>query len=150
MGNTYYSLSVHCVFSTKNREPWIDDELQPRLWAYMGGTLRRNNMVPLTIGGTADHVHLLFSMRCTLSVSKAVQLVKSGSSKWIHDSFPGLKSFAWQIGYGAFSVSRSHIDRTIDYIRHQKAHHGVRSFKQEYVAILETHGVEYDERLLWG
>src|SRR4030066_1287802 len=99
MTNSYISLYVHIVFSTKERQDMITPDLQNRLWAYMGGIARENNMKALSIGGMQDHVHVLLSLPATLPVSKAVQLIKGGSSKWIHDTFAGLRKFAWQEGY---------------------------------------------------
>src|SRR6185437_617496 len=100
--HTFASILVHYVFSTKNREPLITEEMQPRLWAYMGGIARKNNMKSLAIGGMPDHVHLLLSLHPSVAVDKAVQLIKSGSSGWMHDQ--GQHRFAWQTGYGAFTI----------------------------------------------
>ncbi|MDQ3472662.1 MAG: transposase [Acidobacteriota bacterium] len=97
---------MHCTFSTKGRNPWIDAELQQRLWPYSGGIARENRMKAPAIGGVYDHLHSLLSLPGSRSFAKAVQLIKGGSSKWIHDEI-GLKRFEWQEGYGAFSVSQS-------------------------------------------
>ena len=88
MANTYYSLNIHCIFSTKNRMPLIAADLEERLWAFIGGIARQNNMKALCVGGTADHIHALLSLPTTITVAKAAQLVKGGSSKWVHDTFP--------------------------------------------------------------
>ena len=149
MANTYASIAIHCVFSTKNREPIISSDMQERLWAFMGGIARENGMKAMAIGGTSDHVHLLLSLPPTLAVSKAVQAIKGGSSAWIHHTFLGKSGFAWQEGYGAFSVSKSHIEETIAYIKNQAEHHRVKSFQEEYLAFLKKHEVPYDERYLW-
>jgi len=149
MANTYTSINIHCVFSTKNREPLIVGELKERLWAFMGGIARENGMTARAIGGVADHVHLLISMPTTLPIAKAVQLIKGGSSTWVHQNFPQARNFAWQEGYGAFSVSISHLPETIAYIANQKEHHRTKSFQEEYLAFLTKHGIEYDERYLW-
>src|SRR5262249_30609383 len=124
-------------------------ELQERLWPYLGGIARENRMKALAIGGVADHVHLLISLPSTLSISKAMQLVKGGSSKWIHDTFPEHHLFLWQEGYGAFSVGISDVDRTINYIETQAEHHSKYDFKAEFVSFLKKHGIEYDERYIW-
>src|SRR5271170_6906683 len=108
MANTYTSITIHYVFSTKNRVPVLGENVQPRLWAYMGGIARENGMTARCIGGVADHVHLLVSFPATLSVAKGVQLIKSASSRWMHETFPEISDFSWQEGYGAFSVSKSH------------------------------------------
>jgi REP element-mobilizing transposase RayT len=112
---------MHCTFSTKDRYPFIDSDLDSRLWPYLGGIARENRMKALAIGGIADHAHALLSLPGTMSFAKAVQLIKGGSSKWVHDTFPQLNKFAWQEGYGAFSVSASQVPNTIAYINNQKA-----------------------------
>jgi putative transposase len=129
MPNTFFSLNVHCVFSTKNRAPSLVGESQDRLWAFMGEIANHNQMRPLCIGGIADHVHLLLSSPTTLSVAKAVQLIKGGSSAWVHETFRSLRHFAWQSGYGAFTVSVSQIAETIRYIQNQEEHHRTKTFQ---------------------
>jgi len=149
MANTYTAINIHCVFSTKNREPLLIGDLKERLWAFMGGIARENGMTASAIGGVADHVHLLISMPTTLPVAKAVQLIKGGSSTWVHQTFPNVRKFAWQEGYGAFSVSISHLPETIAYIASQEEHHRKKSFQEEYLAFLQKHGIEYNEKYLW-
>lgn len=149
MTSTYHSLNVHCVFTTRDREPWITSELEGRLWSFMAGILRKNGVTALCIGGVADHVHALISMPTTISVAKAVQLMKGGSSKWIHDTFRENQSFAWQEGYGAFSVSVSHIASTIAYIHAQREHHRNKTFQEEYLAFLKKHKIVGDVTHLW-
>jgi len=105
-------------------------------------------MKALAIGGVADHVHMLISLPGTLSVSKALQLLKGNSSKWIHDTFPKLHSFKWQEGYGAFSIGISAVQATVRYICDQAEHHRKRSFRDEFVAMLRRHGLDYDELML--
>jgi putative transposase len=95
MANTYYSLNIHCIFSTKDRQPWITGELEEPLPSYMAGILRKHDVKPLCVGGTSDHVHVLMSLPTTISIAKAVQLLKGSSSKWIHESFPNQKAFGW-------------------------------------------------------
>jgi putative transposase len=140
---------MHCAFSTKERFPFIDSELESRLWPYIGGIARENRMKALAIGGTTDHIHVLLSLPATMSFAKAVQLIKGGSSKWIHDTFAKCKKFEWQEGYGAFSVSASQVERTIAYIRNQKEHHRKRTFQEEFLELLDKHGVEYDARYVF-
>lgn len=149
MSHAYISNLVHCVFSTKERLPLIDSELESRLWPYVGGIARENRMKALAIGGTDDHVHTLLSLPSTISVAKAVQLIKGGSSKWVHDAFPGYQQFAWQEGYGAFSVSSSQMKKTVAYIEGQKEHHRKRSFQEEFLTFLNKHGIEYDPRYVF-
>ena len=150
MANTYSSLNYHLIFSTKNRESSLIESVCARLWPYLGGIARENGMKALEIGGVADHVHILVSVPATMALSKAVQLIKGGSSHWIKESFPNLAGFAWQDGYGAFTVSESQLDTVRDYIRRQPEHHRTKTFAEEYRAFLEKHDIEFDERYLFG
>jgi len=137
------------VFSTKDRRPFITPELRGRLWPFLGGIARENGMKALSIGGVEDHVHILLSMPATMPVAKAMQLIKGGSSKWVHETFPNQRLFAWQTKYGAFSVSVSQLDKIVKYIQNQPEHHQNLSFQEEFVALLKKHNVQYDERYLW-
>jgi REP element-mobilizing transposase RayT len=150
MADTYYSINIHYVFSTKGRVPFITGELMDRLPQFIGGILRQHGAMALSVGGTADHLHILASLPASLSVSKAAQLAKGGSSKWVHEAFPDKREFSWQEGYAAFSVSVSQIPATVAYIENQAKHHLKKSFMEEYISFLKRHGVEYDERYLWG
>jgi putative transposase len=150
MANTYASINIHYVFSTKNRAPIIVENVRERLWAFMGGIARENQMKARCIGGIMDHVHLLVSMPTTLSIAKGIQLIKGGSSVWVHETFPEAQNFAWQEGYGAFSVNVSHLDETISYIKNQEEHHRHKSFQEEYLAFLQKHEIAYDEKYLWA
>ena len=149
MANTYTSLHYHIVFSTKNRESWISQSIEERVWEYFGGIARHNDIVPVKIGGIDDHVHLVVSIPPTLSISKAGQLLKGGSSLWFHETFRR-SAFAWQDGYGAFSVSKSQLPDVIRYVEGQREHHRRQTFQEEYRALLDKHGIQYDERYLWG
>ena len=146
---SYVSSYFHCVFATKERRPTISVSLRDRLWPFLGGIARQNGMKALQIGGMPDHVHILLSLPSTLSIAKALQLIKGGSSKWVHDSFPEQWAFRWQIKYGAFGVSVSLLDKTIDYIKNQEQHHRKVSFQEEFLLLLKKHNVAYDERYLW-
>jgi REP element-mobilizing transposase RayT len=106
-------------------------------------------MKAVAVGGTDDHVHILLSLPATITLAKAAQLIKGGSSLWIHESFPNQRNFAWQEGCGAFTVSVSQLDKTIAYINSQETHHRKKTFQEEYLEFLKKHGVEYDERHLW-
>ena len=150
MAYTYSSIYFHHIFSTKNQQKIIRDDLQERLWAYMGGIARENRMDALSIGGVEDHVHLLLSLSTRFLVSKAIQLIKGGSSHWIHTTFPQYHDFKWQEGYGVFSLSRSKIADLDKYIKNQREHHRIRSFREEFVAFLNEHGIKYDNRYVWG
>jgi REP-associated tyrosine transposase len=111
--HSFTSCLVHCVWSTKNREPLLGSDLRDRLSSYLGGIARENKIKALAIGGAADHVHILVSLPATLSLAKAIQLLKGNSSKWIRETFPKMHSFAWQEGYGAFSIGLSAVDATV-------------------------------------
>ena len=140
---------MHCTFSTKGRHPFINSEIESRLWSYVGGIAKENRMKALAIGGTTDHLHALLSLPGMMSFAKAVQLIKGGSSKWINDALPGAKKFEWQEGYGAFSVSASQVPRTIAYINIQKEHHRKKGFREEFLELLMKHGIEYDQRYVF-
>src|SRR5438552_2880502 len=146
---SYISSYHHCVFSTKERRPMMKPALQERLWPFLGGIARQNNMTAIEIGGMEDHVHILLSLPSTLSVAKALQLIKGGSSKWVHDTFAEHRLFGWQVKYGSFSVSVSQLDKIIAYIKGQAEHHRTMTFKEEFVALLKKHRIQYDERYLW-
>ena len=149
MPQSLVSLNVHVVFSTKNREPLIDADLAPRLYAYMGGVLRNTGSVLLAIGGVEDHVHLLASLGRQVCIADLVRDVKSNSSGWVHEAFPDRAAFAWQSGYGAFAVSKSVIERVKGYIATQEERHKKETFQQEYLRFLVDHDLEYDERYVW-
>ena len=129
--------------------PLIDAALEERLWPYVGGIARENRMKALAIGGTADHLHALLSLPGMMSFAKAVQLIKGGSSKWVHDTFSEHRRFQWQEGYGAFSVSPSRVDQTVAYIQNQKEHHRKKTFQEEFRELLDKHGIKYDPRFLF-
>jgi putative transposase len=149
MSHSFISQLLHCVFSTKERRPMITPELQTRLFSYVGGIARENKIKLLSAGGVDDHVHLLISMPSTISISKAMQLIKGGSSKWIHETFAEHRLFEWQEGYGAFSIGVGDIKRTTNYITKQAEHHDKMDFKTEFRAFLKKHGIEYDERYIF-
>lgn len=132
MSHSYVSCRIHYVFSTKNRQPLITPELAARLWPYLGGIANANHIIPFAIGGIENHVHLLVGLPATMTIAKAVQLIKGGSSKWVHDTFPEHRGFGWQEGYGAFSVGVSDVTRTVRYIQQQAEHHGKMSFEENF------------------
>jgi putative transposase len=146
--HSFVSSLHHCVFATKRREPVLTPAIRERLWPYLGGIARENRITTLAIGGVADHVHVLVSLPGTMSVSKAMQLLKGNSSKWIHETFPVLRSFAWQEGYGAFSIGISGIDETRAYIRDQEEHHRTRTFREEVIMFLQRHDLPFDNAML--
>lgn len=147
MAHTYSRNHLHVVFSTKDRRNTIEKELQPRLWAYLAGICKNHEMITLIVGGTENHVHILLHLPPKLALAKAVQLLKGNSSKWMSDQG---KDFSWQEGYGAFSVSSSNLDQVIRYIQNQEAHHRKSSFEEEFRALLQKHGAEYDPKYAFG
>lgn len=146
--HTFTSCYMHCVWSTKERRRLINPGLQERLWPYFGGIARANKMSAIEVGGVEDHVHILLSLPSTLAISKAVQLLKGNSSKWIHESFPEHRAFEWQEGYGAFSIGVSGVEATVDYIRRQEEHHRKRTFRDELADFLKKHGMTYEDKML--
>ena len=148
MSHTYISDLVHCVFSTKQRRNLITDDVRGDLWAFLGGIARKSGFKALIVGGTENHVHILLSLPATMPLAKAMQLVKGASSRWMDEK--GLGDFAWQEGYGAFTVGISQKEHTMAYIRSQAEHHRKRSFEEEFLGFLKKHGVEYDPAYVWG
>ena len=147
---SYVKLLNHIIFSTKNREPLITVEIEDRLIHYIGGIIRNNKGKLLAANTVPDHIHLYVSMKSTPSVATMLRLIKTNSSGWIHDTFHDMKNFAWQKGYGAFSVSPSNEERVIRYIENQKEHHKKITFKQEFITFLKRYKIEYDERYIWN
>jgi putative transposase len=147
MAHSYTRNHIHLVFSTKERRNTITKELQPCLWAYIAGIYQNYEMIAVAIGGTENHVHILFHLSAKISLAKAVQLLKGNSSKWIGEQ--GIE-FAWQEGYGAFSVSSSNLDALTRYVRNQQAHHRKFSFEDEFRALLKKHNVDYDPKYMLG
>jgi len=150
MAHSYASLLTHAVFSTKDRAPLIADALRERLFPYLGGIARRLEVGALTVGGTADHVHVLLSLPPTRCVADVLRDLKANSSRWIHETWPDRRAFARQTGYGAFSVSESNREGVLRYIREQERHHRRRTFKEEFLALLERHHIPYDEQYIWA
>ena len=148
MPSTHLSLHFHLIFSTKHRHPLIADAWRERLHAYLGGAVRTISGIPEAVGGTADHVHLLIGLRATHKLADVLREIKHSSSEWAHQDI-GMGDFAWQDGYGAFTVSASNIDAVKGYIARQEKHHRKRTFKEEYVEFLEQSGVEFDPLYLW-
>ena len=147
MPSTHLSLHYHLVFSTKDRRPLIADTWRTQLHAYLGGAVRTCGGVAEAVGGTADHAHLLVGLRATHTLADVLREIKHSSSQWAHETI-GARLFAWQEGYGAFTVSASNLARVKTYIARQEEHHRKRTFEEEYVALLKRSGVEYDERFL--
>ncbi len=149
MANSYISCYIHYIFSTKNRENIITPEIEERLWPYIGGIARENKMKALAIGGVEDHLHLLTSLPATITIAKAIQQLKGASSEWVNETFGKEKKFYRQVGYGAFSVSSSQLNKVKMYINNQKKHHKKKTFKEEYMGFLKKYNVDYDEKYVW-
>jgi len=145
----FLNVKIHFVWSTARREPRIELEWQDRLYGYIGGVLDNKKAKLICAGGIADHIHLLVSFPSTVTIAELVNAMKANSSRWVHETFPAQKDFAWQTGYGAFSVSKSSEERVSQYIRDQVEHHRKQDFQDEFVELLQIHKVEYDERYLW-
>jgi len=148
MGHAYTSLLFHCVFSTKDRCNSITPEIEPRLWAYIGGLARQHGFKALTVGGMEDHLHILLSLPSTVPIANAMREIKSGSSHWMRESC-AQPDFEWQEGYGAFSIGWAQVESTRAYIDGQKEHHRKRDFQSELIAFLKKHQVDYDPRYIW-
>lgn len=146
MPGTYSQILLHVVFSTKHRERWISRDVAERLYAYIGGIVRAEEGVVYEIGGVEDHVHMYLRWRPGASVSDLMRTVKARSSRWVHETFPKLKGFAWQEGHSVFSVSKSQEAAVKEYIARQAEHHRGSDFKDELLRLLRAHGVEFEER----
>jgi REP element-mobilizing transposase RayT len=149
MAHTFTNLLVHAVFSTKGREPWLDGAVRPRLLPYMGGIVREAGANAVIIDGADDHVHLLLAITASIAVADLMRVLKTNSSRWVHETFPNLGGFAWQAGYGAFSVSESQRDALKQYIANQAEHHKHVTFQEEFRLFLRRHGIVFDERYVW-
>lgn len=149
MSQSLANLYVHLIFSTKERVPILSPEVRPDLHAYMATVLANLNSPAVIINSVADHVHLLFKMGRTVTLAQVVEDVKKSSSKWIKTQGEGFAGFAWQAGYGGFSVSESSVPRVANYIRGQEEHHRVKTFQEEYRVFMKRHRMEWDERYVW-
>jgi REP element-mobilizing transposase RayT len=149
MPRSFVSLHFHLVFSTKERAPLITPDLEQRLYQYIGGIVRGQGGRLISAGGIPDHVHLLTSMSKQRCISDTLRDIKSNSSRWVHEKFPQKRDFAWQEGYGAFSIGRTEIETVKAYIHRQRQHHGVITFQDEFIKFLKEYDIEYDERFIW-
>jgi REP element-mobilizing transposase RayT len=146
---SFAAVYLHYVFSTKNREPLIRPTWAKRLYKYLAGTARENGCALLDANGTADHVHLLVSLGREITIAKLVGTLKASSSRWVHDTFPDARRFAWQAGYGVFSVSESRLTTVKNYLARQAEHHRVRTFQDELRELYRKHRIDWDERHVW-
>ena len=147
MSHTASNLVVHLIFSTKGRQPLIIPEFRSDLFAYLGGIVREMRGTAFIVNGTADHIHMLIRIRPVHAAAEIARVVKTNSSRWVREKWK--MQFAWQTGYGAFSVSESNVPTVTRYIAGQEEHHKKRTFQEEYVAFLKRNKVAYDERYIW-
>lgn len=140
---------VHVIFSTKDRFPCLDPPMRPHLHAYLASVARNAKCEAYRVGGTGDHVHLAVRLSRTSSIANLVEELKTSSSKWLKLQRPVLRRFAWQRGYGAFSVGPDELEALVAYVNGQEEHHRVRTFQEEYLDFLKKYGVQYDERYVW-
>lgn len=149
MAQSLSKLYVHLVFHTKYNQDLILPEIEDELYAYMGGIIKANDSIPLKVNGIANHVHILAVMSKNIALAKFLEEIKKNSSRWIKTKGKEYKNFAWQGGYGGFSVSQRGVDNVIRYIENQKEHHKKVTAKDEYIQLLQKYQVEYDEKYLW-
>jgi len=149
MSQSFAAVQVHLIFSTKNRTPLLTKEINGELHPYVAATLAANNCIVSEVGGVEDHLHLCFGIPRILSIAQMVEAVKTSSSKWIKSRGRPFEDFRWQAGYGAFSVSESHVEAVMKYIRNQPEHHKTVTFQDEYRQFLERHRITFDERYMW-
>jgi REP element-mobilizing transposase RayT len=147
MSHTFAKNHLHVVFSTKERRKTIAKELQPELWSYMAGICHNLDIASIAIGGTDDHTHILLHLPPTISLSKAIQMLKANASRWMNHR---QKDFSWQQGFGAFSVGISNTAAVVRYIQNQEAHHRKMTFEEEYLRFLKRHGINYDPKFVFG
>ena len=150
MPQSLVQIYVHIVYSTKHRQPFLtDDVTRDRMHAYLAGIVKKQNCPAIEVGGATDHVHLLCRLGKTIDIATLIRELKRDSSTWIKTEYPQLGDFHWQNGYGAFSVSPSHVDNLTQYIRNQMEHHKKESFQDEFRRLCRKYGVEIDERYVW-
>ena len=149
MPQSLAKLYVHMIFSTKNREAFLEPGHIDTLHAYMGGILRNAGCEPVEINAEPDHAHVLFVLGRTATLSDVVSKLKQGSTVWLREQHPLLRGFHWQSGYGAFSVSQSNVEDVRRYIRDQKEHHRTKTFQEEFRTMLKRYKIEWDEKYVW-
>ena len=149
MAQSLSKLFVHIIYHIKNTSVKIRKEDKKDLYAYMGAIIKDNQSIPILINGVEDHVHILCVMSKNIALAKLVEEIKGNSSRWIKTFNPHYKNFAWQGGYGGFSVSPSLHDKTKRYIENQEEHHKKMTFQEEYLLFLKEYGIEYNEQYLW-
>ncbi len=146
MAHSFTSLHFHIVYGTKNHAPMLTEGFVDRVYSYVIGLVQRRQCAVVAIGGTADHVHILLRMDQSRAVADVMREIKSVPSRWVRETFPEQRDFAWQEGYGAFAVSTPGLPRVKAYIAGQAEHHREVSFREEFLSFLDRHGIEYDVR----
>lgn len=149
MAYTYSQINIHAVFSVLGRENLLSNKIRGRLFEYMSGTMKGIGLFPLAVNGVEDHVHVFFELPPNISVSKALQEIKSNSSRWINNEGLFQGKFQWQKGFGAFANSRSQRNSVIQYILNQETHHHKNSFRDEYLELLSKYEVDFDRNYLF-
>lgn len=149
MGQSLVKNYVHIVFSTKYRQPLIQQSIEPELYSYLGGICNKLECQVLKVGGYTDHIHILCMLSKKITLAKLVEEIKKNSSKWIKTQDKKYSNFYWQDGYGAFSVNPAQVEIVTNYIANQKEHHNKKTYQNEYRAILKKYEVKYDERYVW-
>ncbi|MDQ8005649.1 MAG: IS200/IS605 family transposase [Pedobacter sp.] len=149
MSQSLSKMYVHIIFHTKHNQPFIKPDVEPELYAYIGGIIKENSSIPIKINGTKDHIHILASMSKNIALAKFVEEIKRNSSRWIKTKGESYHQFAWQGGYAGYSVSQSVVEKVKKYIENQKVHHQTKTFKDEYVQFLKEYEIEFDENYLW-
>ena len=150
MTHSYRQHYFHLIWSTKDRSPYINSEVQMRLYSYLGAIIKNHSGKLLEVGGMPDHIHLLIELSLLDKFSHFVRDMKASSSQWIHKNFPTMEKFAWQEGYGSFSVSYSSLEEVRKYIQNQELHHKAMTYEEEYLKILKLHQINYDLRFVLG
>ena len=140
---------IHITFSTKNRQFFIDDNIEEELFRYLGGICKNLECNPIIVGGHRDHIHILCLLSRKIALMKLIEEVKSHSSKWIKTKGNSYQKFYWQNGYGGFSVAPNQLEFVNKYILNQKEHHKNKTFKEEYIELLLENNIEYDEHYIW-
>jgi len=149
MGQSLVKNYIHIVFSTKYRQPLIQQSVESELYSYLGGICNKLGCQVIKVGGFTDHIHILCLLSKKITLVKLLEELKSHSSKWIKTKGEAYSNFYWQDGYGAFSVNPSDVETVKNYIANQKEHHSKKTFQNEYMAFLKKYEVEYDARYVW-
>jgi REP element-mobilizing transposase RayT len=149
MAHTFTTLHTHVIFSTKDRAPFLDEAIRARVFAYLGGIVRELGGAAVRVNGVSDHVHMLLQLPSEVALAECLRVVKTNSSRWVHETWPDRKKFAWQAGYGASTVSTSSVGTVARYIERQAEHHRKVSFQDEFLAFLRKNAIEFDPGHLW-